>query len=343
MSGGITIEEIARMAGVSRSTVSRVLNNHPSVRSQVRERVLGVIREQDYAPNAAARSLASNRSRVISLVIPRSAAQIFSDPFFPLIIQGISEAAAAMGYFLMLSMLTAEMEHGFYNQVLRGRHVDGVLIVSSDIDDPLLPLLMRDQTPLVLIGRHPYLGGLDWVDVDNREGGRLATAHLIGLGHRRIGTITGPLGMVAGLDRRDGYKQALSEAGITIDPALIVEGDFTQESGYRAMKRLLSLPAPPRAAFIASDAMAFGALRATNEAGLRVPEDLAIVGYDNVPMSAYTTPPLTTVAQPIIELGVAAVQALVRQLEPAPQPGPLARLPARLVVRASCGAVRQTA
>lgn len=328
------------MAEVSRSTVSRVINNHPNVRPQVRERVLQVIREHDYAPNAAARSLASARSRVISVLIPRSAAQIFADPFFPTIIQGISESSAANGYFLMLAMLTPELEQGFYNQVLRGRYVDGLIMLSHDIDDPLLPQLLRDPTPLVLIGRHPYLSGLAWVDVENRDGARQATAHLIKLGHRRIATVTGPLMMTAGLDRRDGYKQALVEAGIPIEPELIVEGDFTEEGGYQAMRRVLALPDRPHATFVASDTMAGGALRALREAGLSAPGDMAIVGYDDLPAARQLSPALTTVRQPIGAMGDAAVRALIEQIEDAGALRQGIRLSTTLVVRESCGAQR---
>ncbi|NTW03299.1 MAG: LacI family transcriptional regulator [Oscillochloris sp.] len=335
---GVTIEEIARLADVSRSTVSRVLNNHPSVRPQVRERILGIMRDQNYTPNAAARSLASSRSQVISVVIPRSAAQIFTDPFFALVLQGISEACSASGYFLMLSMVTAEREEGFYTQVLHSRNFDGVILLSSDVDDPLLPRLIRDTTPVVLIGQHPYIEGVISVDVENREGARLAVSHLISLGHRRIATISGPLMMTAGLARRDGYKQALLAAGISINPELMVEGDFTQEGGYSAMQRLLALPEYPHAVFVASDTMAIGALRALTEVGLRVPTDIALVGFDDLPAAAYTSPPLTTVRQPIGELGATAVRILIEQIEGAVSP-PLTILPTQLVLRASCGGV----
>jgi len=334
----VTIEEIARLAEVSRSTVSRVINNHPNVRPQVRERVLQVIREHDYAPNAAARSLASARSRVIGALIPRSAAQIFADPFFPLMIAGLSESSAASGYFLMLAMITSELEQGFYNQVLRGRYVDGLIMLSNDIDDPLLPQLLRDPTPLVLIGRHPYLDGLAWVDAENRDGAQQAVRHLIRLGHRRVATITGPLTMTAGLDRRDGYRHALAEAGLPADPALAVEADFTAEGGYQAMRRLLALPNHPRAIFAASDTMAVGAIRAIHDAALRVPEDVAVVGYDDLPIAAAATPPLTTVRQPITEMAAAAVRALIEQIETPQAPRRPLRLPTTLVVRDSCGA-----
>lgn len=343
MSPSLTIEEIAEIAQVSRSTVSRVLNNHPSVRQTVRDRVLQVIREYNYAPHAAARSLASSRTNVIGLLIPRSAAVIFADPFFPHVIQGITEACNSMGYFLMLAMVTADFEQGFYSRILRSRHFDGIIMLSSDVDDPILPLLIKDRMPLVLIGHHPYFQNLISVDVENREGARMAVAHLIGLGHTRIASITGPLQMTAGLDRRDGYKQALLEAGIPIVPELIVESDFTQEGGYQAMQRLLGLAPRPGAVFVASDPMAIGALRAIHEAGLEIPEDIALVGFDDLPSAAFSNPPLTTVRQPIAEMGLTAGRLLLDRLDRQDFTPAQVRLPTSLVVRGSCGAALRPA
>ena len=335
----LTIEEIAALAAVSRSTVSRVLNNHPSVRPTVRARVQQVIAEQRYSPRAAARSLASRRTNVVGLLIPRSAATLFTDPFFPYVIQGITETCSNRGYFLMLSMVTAEREQDFYERVLRGRHVDGLILLSSDIDDPILPLLIRDnETPLVLVGRHPYLRDVPSADVDNRDGAAQAVRHLLELGHRRIATITGPLYMAAAMDRRDGYKQALAELAVPVRPELIAEGDFTQPSGYRAMQALLHLDEPPTAVFVASDPMAAGALRAVADAGLRVPEDVALASFDDLPLAQIVTPPLTSVHQPLYELGTAAAELLLGRLEEpaaaAARPS-VVRLPTHLIVRQS--------
>jgi LacI family transcriptional regulator len=211
-------------------------------------------------------------------------------------------------------------------------------MLSSDIDDPLLPTLLKEGYPLILIGRHPFFDEAAWVDSDNRAGARRATAHLIGLGHRRVATIAGSPRMAVALDRRDGYKQALLEAGLPIAPELIVEGDFTQESGERGMARLLELPDRPTAVFVAGDTMAFGALRAIQRAGLRVPDDIAIVGFDDLPLAVLTHPTLTTVRQPIRELGVAAANLLLDRLEGRATPLQHLRLSVELVVRQSCGA-----
>lgn len=334
----LTIEEIAQLANISRSTVSRVLNNHPNVRATVRDRVLRVISEQGYTPQAAARSLASRRTNVLGLLIPRSATIIFSDPFFAQVIHSVTEAAAQFGYFLMLAMVTADQEQGFYDRILRSRHFDGVLMLSSDIDDPILPQLLKDRVPLSLIGSHPYFQDITWVDAEQRSGARSAVAHLVGLGHRRIATITGPLEMYAAIERRDGYKHGMLEAGLPIVPEYLAIGDWTQQSGYRAMRQLLALPQRPSAVFVASDTMASGAIRAINEAGLAVPHDIALVAFDDLPAAAYANPPLTTVRQPIGEMGALAVRLLIDQLE---QPGTSVvqvRLPTQLIVRGSCGA-----
>jgi LacI family transcriptional regulator len=332
----LTIEHIASLASVSRSTVSRVLNNHPGVRASVRERVQQVIREQNYAPKAAARSLASSRTDTIGLLIPRSAGFSLRDPFIESMIQAIFEAAAQQNYFAMLAMLTAEMETGFYHRILRSRHFDGVIMFSSDIDDPILPLLIKDGGPMVIIGRHPYFQNVIFVDPENREGAREAVAHLIERGHERIGLINGQLQMEAALARRDGYKQALLEAGIPIDAELMVDGHYSDSAAYQAMVQLLDLPRPPTAVFAASDLMAISALRAIHDRGLHVPEDVAVVGFDDLPLAAYASPPLSSVHQPISDMGAHAVRVLVEQIK---GQGPVTsvRLPARLVVRESSG------
>ncbi len=332
----LTIEHIASLAQVSRSTVSRVINNHPSVRADVRERVLQVIREHNYAPQAAARNLASARTDTIGLLVPRTAARSLADPFIASMIKSLFEASAQQGYFGLLALLTADMESGFYERILRSRQFDGVIMFSSDIDDPILPLLIKDGGPLVLIGRHPYFLNVASVDVENREGAHEAVAHLVDLGHRRIGLINGELQMEAGQARRDGYKQALLEAGIGIEPELMVEGFFLETGAYLAMMKLLDLARPPTAVFAASDTMAIGALRAAREREVRVPDEIALVGYDDLPLAANATPPLTSVHQPIDEMGAEAVRLLIEQIR-GQGPATSVRIPARLVVRESSG------
>jgi LacI family transcriptional regulator len=332
----LTIEHIAALADVSRSTVSRVLNDHPGVNPSVRQRVQRIIRERNYAPRSAARSLASSRTDTIGLLVPRSAAISLSDPFIESMIQAIFEAAGQQRYFALLAMLTADMEAAFYERILRSQHFDGVIMFSSDIDDPILPRLIKDGGPMVLIGRHPYFQDIVSVDVNNREGAHDAVAHLIGLGHRRIGMINGQLQMEAAQARRDGYKQALLEAGIPIDTALMVEGQYSEAVACAAMHTLLDLEQPPTAIFAASDIMAIGAMRAIHDRGLRVPDDVAAIGYDDLPLAAAATPPLTSVHQPVSDMGAHAVRVLIEQIKGS-GPATSVRLPARLVVRESSG------
>lgn len=334
----LTIEHIAALAGVSRSTVSRVLNNHARVSPDVRERVRQVIAEHGYTPHAAARSLAGSRTNVICLFSLRGAATIFSDQFIPPLVQGISEICNDRGYFLLLSMVQAEKAPALYQRIVRGSHCDGIITLASDVDDDLLALIVEDRTPFVLIGQHPRFPQVTSVDAENVAGARRATAHLLGLGHRRIATITGPLDTATGRDRRDGYLAALGKAGLASASEYIVEGDFKQETGQAAMQRLLALPEPPTAVFVASDSMAAGALSAIREAGLRVPGDIAVVGFDDSPIATLTSPTLTTVRQPIYQLGTEAARLLIEQLQDG-QGQPLREhLPVEMVIRESCGA-----
>ncbi|GAB4536048.1 MAG: LacI family DNA-binding transcriptional regulator [Anaerolineae bacterium] len=333
--GSLTLEQIAKLSGVSRSTVSRVINNHPNVRPKVRQRVMQVIAETGYHPNPAARSLASRRSGIIGLVIPRAVQSLFTDPYFPRLIQGVAQACNVNDYTLSLFLFhTEDEEQKLYPRVLRTRLVDGVIIIASQIGDPLIPELINNCIPFVMVGRPYDLSDVSFVDVDNVVGAYTATSHLIRLGYKRIATITGPQNTTVGLDRRQGYLDALNDRGRSIDEALIVEGDFTESGGYAAMQRLL--PHRPDAVFIASDTMAFGGLRALREAGLSVPDDVAVVGFDDLPMSALSDPPLTTVRQPIRRLGAQAIETLIDILTNGTQPPQRITLSIELVIRSSC-------
>ncbi len=337
----LTLEEIAKIAGVSRSTVSRVINNEPNVRTEVRQRVWQVVEEMGYHPNAAARSLASRRSQVLGAVIPQAINTVFADPFFPGVLRGIAEMANEHKYHLMLSMVSPPLEEDFYRQALRSQMLDGVVILSAFLDDPLVPRLLQDRIPFVIIGRHLHEPQVSYVDIDNTRGAQMATEHLLRQGRRRISSITGPANMIAGLDRREGYLSALREAGLPIDNELIVAGDFTEATGYVAMQQLL--PLKPDAVFVANDLMAVGALRAIRQAGQRVPDDIALVGFDDSQIAAYTDPPLTTVRQPVRTLGSTAVDLLLRLLENDAQAPLRTILPTELVIRTSCGAQRRSA
>jgi len=333
-----TLEEVARLASVSRSTVSRVINDHPNVRSDTRERVWQAIRESGYQPHAVARSLATNRTHIIGMIIPETVTTLFADPFFPLLIRGATRSCNAHHYQLLLSLSDDPVEQeGMYQRVLCNGYLDGMIVASASLDDPLIPALLRDNIPFVSVGRHPDERVL-YVDVDNVGGARMAVEHLIRLGHQRIATITGPLNMVSGQDRLEGYRQALRAHRIPVKEELIVEGDYTENGGMVSMQRLL--PASPSAVFVASDMMAIGALKALRQANWQVPQDIALVSFDDVPIASAIEPALTTVRQPIESMGSMAIEVLLNTLESSPQEGaPVHRIvfPVELIIRASCG------
>ena len=331
----MNLEQIAKLSGVSRSTVSRVVNNDPNVSSVTREKVLQVVKRVNYTPNAAARGLAAGRTHVLGLVIPTGVAALFSDPYFPILIQGVSSACNAREYSVMLWLAEPEYERRQIRQIMYSGLVVGVIVSSMLLNDSLVQALSEGDLPFMLVGRHPTDTRASYVDADNIGGAREGVTHLLRLGRSRIATITGPQNMIAGADRLVGYTAALRDRGVIADPGLIAEGDFTETGGYRAMQQLL--PRRPDAVFAASDIMAIGALRALREASLRVPEDVAVVGFDDMPQAARTEPPLTTVRQPIYRLGATAVDSLLDLIE---HPDSSARriiLPTELVVRASCG------
>ena len=334
----MNLEEIAKLSGVSRSTVSRVINDDPNVSDVTREKVMQVVRQANYTPNAAARGLAAGRTRVLGLVIPTGVAALFTDPYFPILIQGVSSACNAREFSVMLWLVEQEYERRMLRQIMHSGLVDGVIVSSLLMNDTLVQALADGNLPFMLIGRHPTDSRVSYVDADNHGGAREAVTHLLRLGRRRVATITGPVNMIAGSDRLAGYQSALRDRGIVFDPSLMAEGDFTESGGYRAMHNLLIHH--PDAVFAASDIMAMGAMRAIREAGLRVPEDIAIVGFDDVPQAVQTDPVLTTVRQPIHRLGSTAVNGLIDLIEHSGSSPRRILLPIELVVRASCGSIQ---
>lgn len=296
----VTIEEVAAVAGVSRSTVSRVVNGSTAVSPAALESVRRAIAELNYVPNRAARSLASRQTHAIALIVPEDTTRFFGDPFFASIVSGINARLTRSDYVLNLFIASDDPGDKTTSYVRSGA-VDGAIVVSHHTSDTFIDRIAA-AVPVVYGGRparereHDY-----YVDVDNRDGGRVATRHLVAGGRRRIGTITGPPTMPAGVDRLAGFRDALAEAGLP--GAAVEDGGFTTDGGAAAMRRMLDSGADVDALFVASDLMARGAMAVLAQAGLRVPDDVAIVGFDDSPVATSVTPQLTTMRQPSLEQG----------------------------------------
>lgn len=338
MNGKVTLKEISQMAQVSPSTVSRVINDYPNVSQAVRERVMTAVRETGYQPNPAARSLALGKSQVFGLIIPKSAASVCADPFFSYVIQGVAAACKAYDYVLSLVLFhTIQDESRSVGRILSQQMLDGVIMTATQRDNQSVYQLLDSGIPFVLIGQHDS-DQVSFVDSDNQAGAYTAVTHLIRMGYQRIAAITGPLNNLAAVQRKQGYLQALADRDHQLDEAMVAEGDFTEVSGYTAMRKLL--PQRPDAVFISSDLMAQGALRAIYQEGLSVPDDVALVGYDDLPPAAQTNPPLTTIRQPIKRAGQTAVETLIDLLAHGSEPPRRIILPTELVIRQSCSATR---
>ena len=311
----LTLEDVARQAGVSRSTVSRVLNDQPNVRKDVRERVRNVIESTGFRPHAAARALASQHSSTIGLVLPLSVSFFFTDPYYSHLTKGIAQACNQHNYTLALFLVdTKEDERKIFTSITRKGLLDGVLVQSGhDGDQQIIGYLVDANMPQVVIGRPFRSDNVSYVDVDNINGAFNAVTHLIREGYKRIGTITGPEHSAVGLDRKAGYIKALTERGFEIDESLIVEGDFTESGGYYAMKKLLS--AKPEAVFAASDVMAMGAMRAHVKSGYIFPMILLLLVSMIFPLLLSQTCTLTTVRQPVAQFGAKAVEILIDLVE----------------------------
>jgi DNA-binding LacI/PurR family transcriptional regulator len=330
-----TSHDVATLAGVSRTTVSFVLNDRTDVKipEETRRRVLDAAKELGYHPHASARRLAGGRSHVIALVLRQSPEQVASDAVLAETLRGLAAAARTGGFRVMVEPFALDDTSGSYADLLRAQHADGLVVSGPRVDDPSLIELVRDAFPIVLQGALPDIGAPS-VDVDNVAGARGAVEHLISLGHRRIACITNaPLVYTAAQERLAGYRQAIAAAGLEADPDLVAEAAFDAPSGHAAMAGLLARTHFD-AAFVASDVVALGAIGALREAGKRVPHDISIVGFDDIPLAAYFDPPLTTVRLPAFELGQAAGRALLERIADRDIPA-RTLLPTELIVRAS--------
>ncbi|MFF7155045.1 substrate-binding domain-containing protein [Streptomyces sp. NPDC008139] len=337
-----TLEAVAARAGVSRATASRVVNGSEGVRAPLVERVRKAVDELGYVPNQAARTLVTRRNDAIAVVVAEPETRFFTDPFFAQQVRGISKELTARDNQLVLLLTEGAADYERVGRYLAGGHVDGALIFSLHTDDSLPVLARRAGVPTVIGGRPGWTDfdsdhGTLYVDCDNRGGARDAVRHLLGIGRRRIAHIAGPLDQTASVDRLDGFRDVLPET----DPRMIAEGDFTPEGGARAMAELLQRCPDLDAVFAASDVMASGALRVLRTSGHRVPDDIAVVGFDDmVSVAEWTDPPLTTVRQDIEEMGRLMARLLLRAVAPPTGPQSVPALssivtPTHLVVRAS--------
>jgi DNA-binding LacI/PurR family transcriptional regulator len=313
-SGGPTLEEVAALAGVGRGTVSRVINGSPSVSERARAAVEAAVAELGYVPNHAARALAGKRTDSIALVIPEPETKLFGEPYFSDIILGVGAELADTDMQFLLTLARTGQERRRLSQYLRAHRVDGVLLVSIHKDDPLPDLLEQIGMPAVLGGRRCELESMSYVDSDNAGGARAAVADLLERGRRRVATITGPLDMYVARCRLDGYRRAIEDSAAPGDPALVAEADFTEEGGGAAMRALLERCPEIDAVFAASDVMAAGALAVLREAGRRVPQDVALVGFEDSAIARHTDPPLTSVRQSTEEMGRTMARVLLEEI-----------------------------
>jgi len=331
---------VADAAGVSRTTVSLVLNDVQGIQISegTRKRVIAAAQQLDYVPDAAARALASRRAQIIGLVLTRSPHHIASDAFLTQILDGLISVIRRHGMRLLIDIIEPEHQKEAYLQLVRAKHIDGVILSGPRFDDQALRALEDDGFPTVLMGQLPGTN-LSSVDVDNRSAAREAVEHLQNLGHERIACITNaPCLYTAADERLSGYRDALENVGLPYNEDVVRYGDFSIGSGYQQMTELIASGAQFTAAFIASDEVALGAKAALREAGMLVPDDVALVGFDDLPMAFYTDPPLTTVQVPAVELAQQASELVLELLKGHQVTKRKIILDTHLVVRKSCGA-----
>lgn len=312
----VTIKDVAKKAGVSPSTVSRVLSNHPRISTETSRKVKEIMEQLGYHPNIMAKSLVSKTTNSICIMLPKSAEELFSNYFFMELIRGIVTQASRLGYDVLISSGANEKEEiDGVSRLLNGRRVDGVILLYSRKDDPVIDFLHENGHPFVIIGRSEQYPDILSVDNDNVQASYDATKHLISLGHERIGFVSGPPELVVSKDRMKGYMDALADAGLQTRPEWIVEGEFLQESGYRAMSFFMNLPDRPTAIVLIDDVVAFGVLRGLHELHYKVPEDLCLVSFNNIPISELSTPPLSSIDIGIYNLGYTASQVLIQSIQ----------------------------
>lgn len=333
--GPVTIRDVAQLAGVSPATVSKVLNNAPHVSTEAKARVRDAVKKLNFRPNIIARSLKMSRTLTLGLITDD-----LEGVFTLSMMRGVEEAASAQGFSVFLCNSYGDMaREKAHLEVLIAKQVDGIILLSGyRVRERGAPALDLGDVPVVYLYQYTHDIAAACVVPDDLAGGDLGMRHLLNLGKRRVGFINGPAHYEATHHRLRGYQAALAQAGLPFDPTLVKVGKWHEDSGYRLAHELISLSNPPDALFCASDSLAVGALDALHECGMRIPEDFAVVGFDNRHFAAYQRPPLTTVALPLVEMGVLAGQLLLKAIREEEVQATIQRVPCTLVVRESCGA-----
>ncbi|MFC6332866.1 LacI family DNA-binding transcriptional regulator [Paenibacillus septentrionalis] len=332
----VTIKDIAKAAGVSPSTVSRVISNHSRISKATTEKVKRIMEEMGYHPNVMAKSLVSKTTKTLAIVLPRPAEELFQDFFFGELLRGILAHSTKAGYDMLLAAATSPAdEQDTISRLVLGRRVDGVVLLSSRQNDPLIKLLAKHEFPTVLIGRTEGHDTIISVDTDNVQASFDATTHMLNQGHTKIGFVIGPPNLTVSVDRLAGYRKAMEEAGLTINPEWIVDGEFLQHSGYRAMSFVMNIPDPPTALIVIDDVTAFGVLRGLNELGFQVPHDISLVSFNNIALAELASPAISSVDISTYQLGYTASHLLVRRIQENLASQARNIIPHRLVVRES--------
>jgi len=334
----ITIKDIARLANVSHTTVSRALNNKSRIRPETKEKILSIARELNYRPNFVARSLVMKRTKTLGLVITNIA-----NPFYTELAQGIETMAIKLGYNIILCSTHSDLStEKLYIEMLRSKGVDGILFSSAHMEDPNIVDLAEEGFPIILVNRRTYhqmvREKVDYVGVDNIRGGFLAIEHLIRVGHKRIGVIGGSSESSVGFERLEGGKKALTTYGLEVRGDYFLEGDFLKGSGYQGGKKFLKMDEPPTAIFATNDYMALGTYQAILEEGIKIPEDMALIGFNDIEFTSMRGIELTTIGQKKYEMGALAVKTLVERIEGG-KVGPSKEiiLEPELIIRKTCG------
>jgi LacI family transcriptional regulator len=307
-----TMKDVARIAGVSTSTVSHVVNNTRFVSDEIRERILSVVADLNYSPSALARSLKINQTRTLGMIVTTS-----NNPFFAEVVAGIERICYQRGYTLVLCNTEGDPDRLSHSlEVLLQKRIDGLLLMCTEARLASADVFERHPAvPIVVMDWGPLNTKADRIQDNSAHGGYLATRHLIEQGHRKIALITGPLDKLPAQSRQYGYRQALDEAGIAFRSDYVVVGDFEFTGGITGMQQLLALDEPPTAVFAGNDVSAVGVYQALYRAGLRVPQDISVIGYDDIELARYLTPPLTTIHQPQAALCRQAVDALLARIQ----------------------------